>query len=190
MDDTDFDLLCEGVSPEEAKRLRKILAQWCVGDENSFPVQLALLTRAQWRVAAKVPLFVNQSRQQMGITFADQQQQSQALLGEFLQNTDSRLENMKTTLVAHNETVRKTVGQINASMRDAEMVAEHVERELKNSAREWKEARTDFQKERERLVQIGRDLTTRLKWQKWFCSILFFSFALIIGVLIGERFLR
>ena len=47
MIDTDFDLLCDGVNPAEAKRLRKILAEWCSGDENSFPVQLALLTKAQ-----------------------------------------------------------------------------------------------------------------------------------------------
>jgi len=48
-------LLCEGASPEEAKRLRKVLTDWCAGDENGFPAQLALLTRAQWRAAASVP---------------------------------------------------------------------------------------------------------------------------------------
>src|SRR6266513_2196043 len=43
MNDTDFDALCEGASPVEAKRLRKLLADWCDGDEHSFPVQLALI---------------------------------------------------------------------------------------------------------------------------------------------------
>ena len=52
MDNTYFDALCEGATPGEAKRLRKLLAEWCDGDEESFPVQLALLTRAQWRAAA------------------------------------------------------------------------------------------------------------------------------------------
>ena len=47
MDETDFDVVCEGAPPQEAKRLRKMLAEWCQGDENSFPVQLAMLTRAQ-----------------------------------------------------------------------------------------------------------------------------------------------
>ncbi len=41
MGDSDFDLLCEGASPEEAKRLRKVLAEWCAGDEKGFPAQLA-----------------------------------------------------------------------------------------------------------------------------------------------------
>ena len=41
MDETNFDALCEGASPQEAKRLRKILSEWCQGDEDSFPVQLS-----------------------------------------------------------------------------------------------------------------------------------------------------
>ena len=61
MEDTDFDFLCEELPPLEAKRLRKILIQWCDGDENSFPVQLALLTRAQWYAAAQTPVLLKQS---------------------------------------------------------------------------------------------------------------------------------
>ena len=55
MEDTDFAFLCNGLSSDEAKRMRKILAEWCDGDENGFPVQLVMLTRAQWRAAALVP---------------------------------------------------------------------------------------------------------------------------------------
>ena len=36
MDDTCFDLLCQGMSAEEAKLFRKMLAEWCDGDEDSF----------------------------------------------------------------------------------------------------------------------------------------------------------
>jgi hypothetical protein len=62
MMDTDFDLLCDGVNPAEAKRLRKILAEWCSGDENSFPVQLALLTKAQWRAIGRLPHILRDSQ--------------------------------------------------------------------------------------------------------------------------------
>lgn len=65
MIDTDFDLLCDGANPAEAKCLRKILAEWCKGDENSFPVQLALLTKAQWRAVARLPRVVEESRKQL-----------------------------------------------------------------------------------------------------------------------------
>jgi hypothetical protein len=56
MQDTDLDFLFDGLPPEEAKRMRKILAEWRIGDEHSFPVQLALLTRAQWKAAAQTPV--------------------------------------------------------------------------------------------------------------------------------------
>ena len=62
MIDTDFDLLCDGANPAEAKCLRKILAEWCSGDENSFPVQLALLTKAQWRAVARMPHILRDSQ--------------------------------------------------------------------------------------------------------------------------------
>ncbi len=64
MIDTDFDLLCDGANPAEAKCLRKILAEWCRGDENSFPVQLALLTKAQWRAVARLPHIMGDSQKQ------------------------------------------------------------------------------------------------------------------------------
>jgi methyl-accepting chemotaxis protein len=65
MIDTDFDLLCDGANPAEAKCLRKILAEWCRGDENSFPVQLALLTKAQWRAVARLPHVVKDSQKEL-----------------------------------------------------------------------------------------------------------------------------
>ena len=65
MIDTDFDLLCDGANPAEAKCLRKILAEWCSGDENSFPAQLALLTKAQWRTAARLPYVVKESQKEL-----------------------------------------------------------------------------------------------------------------------------
>jgi hypothetical protein len=65
MIDTDFDLLCDGANPAEAKCLRKILAEWCRGDENSFPVQLALLTKAQWRAVARLPQVVKESQKEL-----------------------------------------------------------------------------------------------------------------------------
>jgi hypothetical protein len=65
MIDTDFDLLCDGATPAEAKCLRKILAEWCSGDENSFPVQLALLTKAQWRAVARLPNVVRDAQKEL-----------------------------------------------------------------------------------------------------------------------------
>ena len=52
MDKDDLKALCEGMPAEEVDQLHRILHQWTIGPETSYPVQLALLTRAQWRAAA------------------------------------------------------------------------------------------------------------------------------------------
>jgi hypothetical protein len=81
MEDTDFDFLCNGLSAEEAKRMRKILAEWSDGDEDGFPVQLVMLTRAQWRAAALVPQAVNESRKLIELHLAEYRRQTAALIG-------------------------------------------------------------------------------------------------------------
>ena len=83
MEDTDFDFLCNGLSAAEAKRLRKILAEWSDGDENGFPVQLVMLTRAQWRAAALVPQAVNESRKLIELHLAEYRRQTKALMDGF-----------------------------------------------------------------------------------------------------------
>jgi hypothetical protein len=76
MDDTCFDLLCKDLSADEAKLFRKMMAEWSDGDENGFPVQLALLTRAQWRAAALVPQAVNESRKLIELHLAEYRRQT------------------------------------------------------------------------------------------------------------------
>ncbi len=76
MDDTCFDLLCKDLSADEARLFRKMLAEWSDGDENGFPVQLALLTRAQWRAAALVPQAVNESRKLIELHLAEYRRQT------------------------------------------------------------------------------------------------------------------
>ena len=80
MEDTDFDLLCVGLSPDEAKRMRKILAEWNDGDENGFPVQLAMLTRAQWQAAASIPRSLNDSRKWLELHLAEYRRQTAELV--------------------------------------------------------------------------------------------------------------
>ena len=49
MNPSDFDLLCAGASPEETRRLCKLLNEWCAGDENEF-VPLAVALRGKSRL--------------------------------------------------------------------------------------------------------------------------------------------
>jgi hypothetical protein len=81
LDDTDVDFLCNGLPAEEAKRLRKILAEWSDGDENGFPVQLVMLPRVQWRAAVLVPQAANESCKLIELHLAEHRRQTATLIG-------------------------------------------------------------------------------------------------------------
>jgi hypothetical protein len=55
LDRDDLAALLAGASAEEVDQIHRLLREWNAGPENSFPVQLALLTKAQWRIAATLP---------------------------------------------------------------------------------------------------------------------------------------
>ena len=55
MDKNDLAALLVGAPADEVDRIHRLLYEWSVGPDNSFPVQLALLTKAQWRIAANLP---------------------------------------------------------------------------------------------------------------------------------------
>ena len=150
MDDTDFDALCDGASPAEAKRLRKLLAEWCNGDEQAFPVQLALLTRAQWRAAATVPRLINQARELMERKLAEHRQQTAVLIKGFADTADAKAKALEDIVARHTETTKKTVAQMGSQLFNAESAAQSIRDELERGALEWKQAKADFQAERQK----------------------------------------
>ena len=55
MDKDDLTALLVDAPAEEVDQIHRLLHEWNTGPEGSFPVQLALLIRAQWRMAATLP---------------------------------------------------------------------------------------------------------------------------------------
>ena len=55
-DTSAFELLSRKLGEDEARRLRRFLVECCHGDENSYLFNQALLTLAQWHMAAAVPI--------------------------------------------------------------------------------------------------------------------------------------
>ena len=60
-----------------------MLAECYDGDENSFPVQLPLLTRAQWHAAALVPQAVNDSRKLIEAHLVEYRRQTKGMIDGF-----------------------------------------------------------------------------------------------------------
>jgi hypothetical protein len=179
MGETDFDGLLEGASAQEAKRLGKILREWCDGDENSFPVHLALLTRAQWRAAARIPHLVNDSVKLMDLKWAEYRQQTAGLVKIFAQTADEKARNLESSVIMQTDAMDHAVAKVQAQLSKAEMVAEAIKGQLETGAAEWNTARADFEAERQRLETIRREMEKQLKRRD------LFWFALIVAGLIG-----
>jgi len=190
MDETDFDVLCEGAPPQEAKRLRKMLAEWCQGDENSFPVQLALLSRAQWRAAASIPRLVAESRKQMEHTFTEHRRQTDNLFDEFSSVVEDRIKMLEQIIAAYADSTKKAEGEMRIVLTHAEGVAEHIHAELERGAVEWKKARGDFDTERQKLEQTRKELETRYEWRDWACLLAIAAAMVMLGMLIGMHIRR
>jgi hypothetical protein len=190
MDVTDFDALSDGASAEEAKRLRKILSEWCQGDEDSFPVQLALLTRAQWRATARVPQQLAAARQQMDHTFAEHRRQTAALLDDFADTMGTKTGALDETVAAHTEATKKAVAEMGVHLTHAEAVAKRIRGELERGVAEWQKARADFTSQRERLAETITQVKTSYTRQEWLCVFLILAVVFAFGILIGVRIPR
>ena len=130
MNETDFDALCEGASPAEAKQLRKLPADWCAGQENSFPVQLVLLTRAQWRAAATIPQSVEEARKRMEATFCEQQRQIPVLVAGFQQAVNSETSRLQRTVKEHASNTAGTISEMRLQLSLADQTAKRIATEL------------------------------------------------------------
>ena len=190
MDDTDFDALCEGAPPAEAKQLRKLLADWCNGHEDSFPVQLVLLTRAQWRAAATVPLAVNETRKLLDLKLAEQRQQVAALVKAYEQATAAKGEELKAIVADHATSTAKTVAEMRGHLGESDSVAQRIRSELEGGAEKWKDATTDFEHITERLAQLCADLQARPWRSHWVLVILLLMATFAAGYAIGQLRLR
>jgi hypothetical protein len=185
MDDTDFDLLIEGLPPEQAKRMRKILVEWCDGDESGFPVQLALLTRAQWLMAASVPRSVNDASKLLETHQAEHLRQIRASLLEFAKIAGKQSEELKAIVTNHATTAKQVTETIRAKIGDAATVAEQTKILMGSATAEWLEMKSAVRIQCEQLQTISNEFQDRFAWRQilWaaFWLMLVFGFGLCLG---------
>jgi len=157
MEDTDFDLLCAGLSPDEAKRMRKILAEWNDGDENGFPVQLAMLTRAQWRAAALVPQAVNDSRKLIELHLAEYQRQTSALISNLSVIGEEQTDELKKIVQAHTEALNQASGSFRSQLKEIGAAAQDIRRHLDDGVSAHHRVKTDLKSGSERFQKLAKN---------------------------------
>jgi hypothetical protein len=190
MDDTDFDFLCKDLSAGEAKLFRKLLAEWSDGEENGFPVQLALLTRLQWRAAALVPQAVNESRTLIELHLAEYRRQTKAMLDDFSSTLTAQSEEYKNATEKHGQTIQQAVLHVKLQIVDAELVAQRVKLQMEDAASEWRNIKTNTVAHCKRLEEVSNDLQDRFAWRVilWWAAGLSVAFGL--GCFFGHRWIH
>ena len=186
MEDTDFDLLCKGLSADEARRLRKILVEWCDGDENGFPVQMALLTLAQWRASASIPRALNDSRKWLELHLAAYRQQTAALINNLSVVGENQADELKNVVIAHTETVKHASVSIQDQLRRTTEAAKQISRQLDDGISAWNRAKSDMDTGREMFRKACKELDDRLTLRElrrdWLTLLGVISIGIMIGV--------
>ena len=186
MDRTEFDVLCEGASAEETRLLSKLLAEWGDGDERSFPVHLALLTRAQWRAAASVPRSVHHSREILERTFSEHRLHISGLVKSFGQATDAKLQALEKSQTAQARQAGESVETLRSQLAEVRAVARLMEAELKTGAEEWRRAHQQFETERRKLDTALAAMNAHARLQEAVFTGLLLLAACGLGLLIGH----
>ena len=188
MDDTDFDFLCQGLSAAEAKRMRKILVEWSDGDENGFPVQLVMLTRAQWRAAARVPQAVNESRKLIERHLAEYRQHTAALLANFSETGEEQIGALSQILKVHTEALNRASSSFRDQLKTIAINAMDIRKHLDDGTSAFYGLKKELQTETERFHKTCADLRDHVNGiqlkRDWLAFFGLIAFGIVIGIVL------
>lgn len=189
MEDTDFDFLCNGLSAEEAKRMRKILVEWSDGDEDGFPVQLVMLTRAQWRAAALVPQAVNESRKLIELHLAEYRRQTAALIGNLSAVGEEQTEELNEIVKAHTEALNHASGSFRNQLKEIGAAAMDIRRHLDDGVSAHHRVKNELKAASEKFQKTCAELDTRISGlqirRDWLALLGLIAIGIVIGFVVG-----
>ena len=190
LDKDDLAALCAGLTTDEVDRVHRLLHEWNVGPDSNFPVQLALLTRAQWRIAANLPRLMNDARKLIELHLAEYRRQSRAMADDFAGTVDGQNKELKKTVEIHIQATRQAAEQIQVQLADAEAVARRVKILMESAVVEWENIKASTTAQCERLEQVSNDLQDRFAWRVMLRSVAWFLLALGYGICIGHYWIH
>ena len=185
-DKDDLAILCRDMTKAEVDRIHRFLHEWGTGPEDSFPIQFALLTRAQLRAAASVPRAIADSRKWLEQHLAEYRRQTQSSVNGFSQTVQTNTRDFEASLSAHARTIEQAANQIQAQLDIAEEVAGRVKALMAEGMSQWEHVRARATAECERLRQISNDLDNRFAWRVILQFAAFFLLVAGISVLAGH----
>jgi polyhydroxyalkanoate synthesis regulator phasin len=190
MDKDDLTALLVNVPAEEVDQIHRLLHEWSVGPDSSFPVQLALLTKTQWRIAANLPRLMNDALKLIQLHLAEYRRQSQAMADDFTNSGDAQNKELKNIVEIHIQATRQAAEQIQVQLANAEAVAKRVKDLMESAEFEWESIKASTTAQCERLEQVSNDLQDRFALRVMLRSLAWFLLALGYGICIGHYWIH
>jgi hypothetical protein len=182
LDRDDLAVLCEGLTKDEVDRVHRLIHEWNVGPTNSFPVQLALLTNAQWRIAANLPRLMNDSRKLIELHLTEYRRQSKAVTDEFIGTARQPMEELKNAT----ETVRQASKKISVDLAEAEAVVRRTRSLMDGAVAEWRGIKATTTGQCEHLEKISNELQNRFTWREILWGAFWFGLMFGMGIYLGH----
>ena len=186
LDRDDLAVLTANMTKEEVDRVHRFLHEWGTGPENSFPVQWALLTRAQLRAAASIPRAIADSRKWLELHLAEYRKQTAALTDDFAGMVDIKHGELKDIVLKHAETVKRDALFVSNRLVDANDVAKSIQKNLQAAAAEWNQSQDALGRERQRFEKVCRKLDEAINLRGVHWYIIGTLTACVVTLLIGH----
>jgi hypothetical protein len=186
LDKDDLAVLCAGMTKDEMDRVHRLLHEWKIGPDSSFPVQLALLTSVQLRAAASVPRSLIDSRKWLELHLAEYRKQTAALTNDFAGMVGIKHRELKDIVLKHAETVKQDALFVSNRLVDANDVAKSIQKNLQSAVAEWNQSKDALARERQRFEKVCQKLddAVNLRGVHWY--IIGTLAACIVTLLIGH----
>jgi Skp family chaperone for outer membrane proteins len=158
LDKDDLAVLCKGMTRDEVDRVHRLVYEWGIGPENSFPMQLSLLTGAQLRAAASIPRAIADSRKWLELHLAQYRQQTAAITNDFANMVDKKNGELQDIVTKHAEVVKRDALFVSNRLVDTNEVAKSIQTNLQAAAAEWNQSKDALAQERQRFEKVCQKL--------------------------------
>lgn len=182
MEKSDLDALLAGMSAEQVDQVHRILHQWNLGPSTSFPVQMSLLTKAQWHAAASIPRSMNDSRKLIEQHLAQYRLETTALVKNLSSIASDQADKLKAIVAAHAKTVDEASVSARNQLWETEEIAKRIRKSLEDGILQWDQAKSALADERLRFQKVCDELDDRLAWRNLLWWVLGADVFFIIGM--------
>jgi hypothetical protein len=189
MDKNDLAALLIDAPAAEVDQIHRLLHEWSVGPDSSFPVQMSLLTKAQWRIAASMPRSLNDSRKWLELHLAEYRRQTAEMVKNLSAVGEDQADELKNVVKAHTEALNQASGSFRSQLKSIGAFTQDIRKHLDDGVSSYNHIKTDLKAGREMFRKTCEDLDGRINgvqlrrdWLAWLGLI---AVGMVIGITIG-----